>query len=168
LQPVLPETIPWPEVTRAWWAALSDSPESKSWSVAQWLFLLDTALLHADIWSGNLDRLPEMRVRLIEFGMEEYSVKEEQPLGDRPRFRLRRIGQGRPPRTSDFGPGDRLGEDGLQKSEHLPETKMVGFRTRTCETRSQNWRDGEGSGCRSNGPHHHGRRDAWGVTSPLD
>ena len=74
MQPVLPETIPWPEVTRAWWAALSDSPESKSWSVAQWLFLLDTALLHADIWSGNLDRLPEMRVRLIEFGFTPVSA----------------------------------------------------------------------------------------------
>jgi hypothetical protein len=69
-QPELPEGIEWPVQTKAWWNALPSIPGSDSWLDADWQYLLDTALIHADIWgSGNFDRLPELSSRLKSFGV---------------------------------------------------------------------------------------------------
>lgn len=67
-QPQLPAGIPWPDVTTKWWAEVGESPEAAAWTSLQWLSMLDTALCHADVWGGNLDRLPELRTRLADFG----------------------------------------------------------------------------------------------------
>lgn len=67
-QPDLPEGVPWPDATREWWQMWADAPQSDEFGPTDWAFLMETALLHADAWSGNLDRLPELRLRVAKFG----------------------------------------------------------------------------------------------------
>ena len=69
-QPPLPEGFPWPAATIEWWAAWARSPYSEHIDEMGWHFLLDTALLHAAV-HGNyeLDRLPELRLRVCQFGI---------------------------------------------------------------------------------------------------
>lgn len=68
-QPELPEDIPWPERTRKWWAMWGEAAQSEFFSLTDWDFLLDTALLHAAVWgSGDLSKLVELRLRVAKFG----------------------------------------------------------------------------------------------------
>ncbi len=68
-QPALPEGFPWPDETVAWWSMLRSEPIAALLTAADWEFLLQTALLHADYWSGNLERASELRIRLKDFGI---------------------------------------------------------------------------------------------------
>lgn len=67
-QPDLPDEIPWPEATQRWWAMWATAPQADDFGPTDWDFLIDTALIHADVWSGNLDRLNELRIRVAKFG----------------------------------------------------------------------------------------------------
>lgn len=67
-QPELPAEIPWPDATRRWWDMWASSPQADQFGPTDWDFLIDTALIHADVWSGNLDRLNELRIRVAKFG----------------------------------------------------------------------------------------------------
>ena len=67
-QPALPDDIPFPEHTVRWWAMWGASPQADNFGSTDWDFLLDTALVHADVWSGNLDRMSELRIRVAKFG----------------------------------------------------------------------------------------------------
>jgi len=68
-QPELPEDFPWPARTVAWWATWRDATGADTFTATDWDFLLDTALIHADVWGNwNLDRLPELRQRVAKFG----------------------------------------------------------------------------------------------------
>lgn len=58
----------WPKATRTWWKMWKDSPLSADFTETDWSFLLDTALLHADVWSGNHRMAPELRLRVAKFG----------------------------------------------------------------------------------------------------
>lgn len=58
----------WPEHTRVWWQMWADSPLSQEFTATDWSELLDTALLHARVWSGELRWLPELRLRTAKFG----------------------------------------------------------------------------------------------------
>lgn len=66
--PELPPEIPWPEQTRRWWQVWADSPHSEHFTQVTWETLLTTALIHADVWAGNLDRAPELRLREAKYG----------------------------------------------------------------------------------------------------
>lgn len=69
-KPQLPADIDWPAQTVAWWETLGSPGLVESWTAEDWQYLLDTALLHADVWGGgNFDRLPELRTRLERFGI---------------------------------------------------------------------------------------------------
>lgn len=68
VQPPLPEGYDWPERTRAWWEMWGNSPLSESFSQTDWDFLLDTALLHAAAWGGNMSAMAELRLRVAKFG----------------------------------------------------------------------------------------------------
>lgn len=61
-QPELPEDaipFPWPDITRDWWAAWGASPLADEMMEIDWYYLLDGAVLHADIWTThNLDQIP--------------------------------------------------------------------------------------------------------------
>lgn len=67
-QPPLPDGFDWPEHTVRWWAMWGASPQAELFGSTDWDFLLDTALLHAEVWSGSLGRLPELRLRVAKFG----------------------------------------------------------------------------------------------------
>lgn len=59
----------WPPATRRWWATWGAEPLSEDFTATDWDFLLDTALLHAEVWgNGNLKLLPELRLRVAKMG----------------------------------------------------------------------------------------------------
>jgi hypothetical protein len=66
-QPDLPEAE-WPPVTREWWCMWGGSPLSAEFTSTDWAFLLDTALLHAQLWGGNMSVAAELRLRVAKFG----------------------------------------------------------------------------------------------------
>src|SRR5688500_18464644 len=58
----------WPERTREWWQMWADSPLSTEFTATDWSELLDTALIHARVWSGELRWMPELRLRTAKYG----------------------------------------------------------------------------------------------------
>lgn len=58
----------WPERTREWWEMWKASPQAEHFGSSDWEYLLDTALIHARYWSGNLSLAGELRLRVAEFG----------------------------------------------------------------------------------------------------
>jgi hypothetical protein len=66
--PVLPESTTWHERTLAWWDNWRRSPLSQTFTTTDWDFLLDTALLHNDLWAGNTGVAAELRLRVAKFG----------------------------------------------------------------------------------------------------
>lgn len=68
-QPELPAALPWPEQTKAWWAMWACAAQAEHMTATDWSFLLDTAVLHAQLWgSGDVRVLPELRIRVAKFG----------------------------------------------------------------------------------------------------
>ena len=78
-QPELPAGVPsvddgellmaeWPEQTRTWWQMWADSPLSDDFTSTDWSFLLDTAMLHAAFWRGEIKVAAELRQRVAKFG----------------------------------------------------------------------------------------------------
>jgi hypothetical protein len=66
--PELPETHDWPDQTRLWWQHWRESPQAVIFTPLDWSFLLDTALLHAELWLGDLSVEGELRLRVAKFG----------------------------------------------------------------------------------------------------
>lgn len=58
----------WPERTREWWQMWADSPQAEHFSSTDWDFLLDTALIHAKFWRGDLSLASELRLRVAKHG----------------------------------------------------------------------------------------------------
>ena len=72
--PDLPEGYEWPEQMRRWWATWRSIPKAAELYASDWSFLLDTAIVHARFWSGDLSlaselRLPHRQVRCGPFLM---------------------------------------------------------------------------------------------------
>lgn len=59
----------WPQRTLDWWQNLRVSPMSQTWVDADWSFLVDTALIHAELWRGDLKMAAELRLRMSQFGI---------------------------------------------------------------------------------------------------
>lgn len=66
--PELPSGYDWPAQTRRWWETWRASPQAQTLTDTDWDFLLDTALLHAELWSGNGQVASELRLRVAKFG----------------------------------------------------------------------------------------------------
>ncbi|MGV9271572.1 phage terminase small subunit [Kitasatospora sp. NPDC003701] len=58
----------WPARTREWWDTWVASPQAEHFSSTDWEFLLDTALIHAKVWSGDTSVAAELRLRVAKFG----------------------------------------------------------------------------------------------------
>lgn len=58
----------WPAPTVTWWAMWRDSALAAEFTSNDWSELLDTALLHARFWRGNMSLAPELRLRVAAFG----------------------------------------------------------------------------------------------------
>ena len=66
--PELPTDFDWPLQTREWWDTWRRSPQAQTMTDTDWSFLLDTAMLHAEFWAGNLTVGAELRLRVAKFG----------------------------------------------------------------------------------------------------
>lgn len=42
---------------------------AQAWVDADWSFLIDTALIHAELWRGDLKMAGELRLRMSQFGI---------------------------------------------------------------------------------------------------
>lgn len=58
----------WPGRTREWWQMWRESPLSASFTSTDWSELLDTAVLHARYWRGDVKLAGELRLRVAKFG----------------------------------------------------------------------------------------------------
>lgn len=67
-QPELPPNMDWPPQTLEWWQMWADSPLSKDFTETDWSELRDTALLHAQLWNGDIKVASELRLRVAKFG----------------------------------------------------------------------------------------------------
>ena len=66
--PDLPEGLEWPSATVRWWSTWRESAQATTFTATDWDFLLDTALLHAEFWSGTASVAAELRLRVAKFG----------------------------------------------------------------------------------------------------
>lgn len=66
--PELPPDIDWPERTVAWWRTWRTAPQAQTFTESDWDFLLDTAMLHAQLWNGQSSVASELRLRVAKFG----------------------------------------------------------------------------------------------------
>jgi hypothetical protein len=66
--PDLPGSYDWPAPTREWWETWRASPQASTFTDTDWGFLLDTALLHGELWAGNAAVASELRLRVAKFG----------------------------------------------------------------------------------------------------
>lgn len=66
--PDLPGDADWPARTLAWWEMWKASPQAEHFSSTDWDFLLDTAVVHARLWSGEMSAAAELRLRVAKFG----------------------------------------------------------------------------------------------------
>jgi hypothetical protein len=58
----------WHPRTLAWWDTWRRSPQAQTFTVTDWDFLTDTALLHSMMWNGAERVAPELRLRVGKFG----------------------------------------------------------------------------------------------------
>lgn len=58
----------WPARTKQWWKMWADSPLSAEFTSTDWSELMDTALLHAQFWQGDMKVASELRLRVAKFG----------------------------------------------------------------------------------------------------
>ncbi|MEW1551351.1 hypothetical protein [Streptomyces tsukubensis] len=63
------EAIDWHPMTRLWWSAWRTSPMAQTFGETDWLFLIDTALMHHTMWAkGRWEFASEVRLRAAKFG----------------------------------------------------------------------------------------------------
>lgn len=65
---IIAQKFKWPERTRDWWRMWAESPLSAEFTSTDWSELLDTAVLHARFWRGDVKLAGELRLRVAKFG----------------------------------------------------------------------------------------------------
>lgn len=67
-QPPLPENVEWHPLTHDWWAMWGESPLSDDFTDTDWSELMQAAILHTRLWSGNTSVAAELRLRVAKYG----------------------------------------------------------------------------------------------------
>ncbi|MFB7919214.1 hypothetical protein [Streptomyces sp. NPDC056061] len=63
------EIVRWHPMTQAWWESWRTSPVAQTFVQTDWLFLVDTALMHHTMWAkGRWEFASEVRLRAAKFG----------------------------------------------------------------------------------------------------
>lgn len=60
--------VSWPERTLDWWDTWRRSAQAQTFTDTDWSFLIDTAVMHAHFWLGDMKIAPELRLRVAKFG----------------------------------------------------------------------------------------------------
>ena len=67
--PELPKNMNWHEMTQRWWATWQESPMAALMGPTDWAFMLDTALMHHNMWAKQQWTLAaEVRLRVAKYG----------------------------------------------------------------------------------------------------
>jgi hypothetical protein len=59
---------PWPQQTLRWWDHWVNSPQAEGMAQVDWDYMLDTAMLHAQMWDGDTKLAGEIRLREAKYG----------------------------------------------------------------------------------------------------
>jgi hypothetical protein len=63
------EVVEWHSMTQLWWSAWRTSAQAQTFTDTDWLFLIDTALMHHTMWAkGRWEFASEVRLRAAKFG----------------------------------------------------------------------------------------------------
>lgn len=69
LPDLMPDGSPWPPESVALWEALAQYPLAEDWTLVEWLYHLDTIVIHAEFWlTGKATYAAELRLRLAKIG----------------------------------------------------------------------------------------------------
>lgn len=80
-QPRLPDITEWPEITVDWWETWGRDERTRACTDADWLFMLDGALLHATVWgSGDVARLSDLRAHVKAFEARLAELAKSAPV----------------------------------------------------------------------------------------
>ncbi|MET7939624.1 hypothetical protein [Streptomyces sp. NPDC005302] len=61
--------VEWHAMTKLWWDAWRSSAQAQTFVDTDWLFLIDTALMHHTMWAkGRWEFASEVRLRAAKFG----------------------------------------------------------------------------------------------------
>lgn len=61
--------LPWHSMTQLWWNSWRTSAMAQTWTDTDWVFLIDTALMHHTMWAkGRWEFASEVRLRAAKFG----------------------------------------------------------------------------------------------------
>ncbi|WP_282203881.1 phage terminase small subunit [Kitasatospora fiedleri] len=62
-------TVDWHPMTKLWWESWRTSAQAQTFTATDWLFLIDTALMHHTMWArGRWEFASEVRLRAAKFG----------------------------------------------------------------------------------------------------
>lgn len=74
-EPVGPPDLPdnpfyeeWPEQTARWWDSWINNPLTDDYRESDWLDLVDCAVIHSRLWSGEIKAAAELRLRMARHG----------------------------------------------------------------------------------------------------
>jgi hypothetical protein len=58
----------WHPRTIVWWDNWRRSPQAQHMAAVDWDFMVDTAMMHSQMWNGDLKMAAEVRIRVAKFG----------------------------------------------------------------------------------------------------
>ncbi|GAB7187162.1 hypothetical protein ATKI12_6993 [Kitasatospora sp. Ki12] len=62
-------SVDWHPMTKLWWESWRASAQAQTFTATDWLFLIDTALMHHTMWAkGRWEFASEVRLRAAKFG----------------------------------------------------------------------------------------------------
>jgi hypothetical protein len=101
----------WPVRTVAWWEMWGESAIAERFTASDWEFLLDTAMIHAAFWDGDLKQGAELRQRVAKFGAtpeDRAKLRIQYAAADEADERVGRVRKVAPQPTSSNDPRNHL------------------------------------------------------------
>ena len=64
----MPDSVDFHPRTIVWWDNWRRSPQAQHMGQVDWDFMVDTAMMHSQMWNGDLKMAAEVRIRVAKFG----------------------------------------------------------------------------------------------------
>jgi hypothetical protein len=80
------QPVDWHPMTKLWWESWRESAQAQTFTGTDWVFLVDTALMHNTMWAkGRWEFASEVRLRAAKFGATpedraRLKLKVDEPL----------------------------------------------------------------------------------------